>query len=362
MRCEEMLNELAAMDLHRESGEPFRLMEICGTHTMAIAKAGLRQLLPDGIRLISGPGCPVCVTPAELLDTVLELSEVPGITITSYGDLLRVPGSHRGDNLSARKAKGADIRVVYSPMDALEIAKKEPKRQVVFLGVGFETTAPGTGISILQAEEQGVKNYSVFSMLKYTEPAIRAILKDPQSRIDGLICPGHVASIMGAESFRFLPQEYGLPAVTAGFEQEDVVTAVYRLCRMLAEERPDLKNEYTRAVRADGNPTAKQVLKQVFEPEDSIWRGLGEIPGSGMQIREAYREMDAKERFADMIAALPAPGHGNTGCRCGDVLRGNLSPEECPLFGKACMPSDPAGPCMVSGEGACAAAYKYRML
>ena len=250
-----------------------QLMEICGTHTMAIARAGLKSLLPENIRLISGPGCPVCVTPAGAVDELLRISSIPGVIMASYGDLLRVPGSHRGDSLLRRRAQGADVRMVYSPIDALEMAGKNPDRQVVFAGVGFETTAPGTAACLMEARERRTDNFSVLSLLKTTEPAIRALVDAPQMRecrIDGFLCPGHVAVITGADSFAFLPEEYGLPAVVSGFEPEDLVVSVYLLVKMLAEGRPALVNEYARLVRRSGDPAARKAVDAVFAPGGSL--------------------------------------------------------------------------------------------
>ena len=359
MRSSELLSALRDMQIPGYSAEnPLCLMEVCGTHTMAIAKAGLRQLLPENVRLISGPGCPVCVTPSGAMDAVLEFSMTPGVTLCTYGDLLRVPGSARGDNLLARRARGARVRAVYSAVDALDFARENPAQQVVFLAVGFETTAPGTAVCIAQAREEGLQNFSVLCLMKYTEPAIRAILADPQCRVGGLICPGHVAAVTGSDAFAFLPREYGLPAVVAGFEGDDVIRAVYELCRMKATGEPDTLNAYTRVVRAQGNPAAQAMLQSVLEPKDDVWRGLGVIAKSGMQIREAYAEFDAARRFG--IEGLERNMEKTNGCRCGDILRGAMEPARCPLFGRACTPANPVGPCMVSGEGACAAAYKYQ--
>jgi len=335
------------------------LMEVCGTHTMAIARLGLRQLLPDGVRLVSGPGCPVCVTPAGALDAVLEFSMTPGVTLATYGDLLRVPGSVRGDTLAKRRAAGADVRVVYSAMDAVELARREPGRQVVFLGVGFETTAPGTAACILAAQADNVQNFSVVPLLKTTRPAIKAILRDPTCRIDGIVCPGHVATIVGADAFSFLPRDYHIPAVVAGFEAEDLLAAFDSLCAMLRQGEAKLVNKYPRAVRPKGNPAAQAAIKTVFTPADTVWRGLGRIERSGLAIRDAYAGFDAARRFG---LELGRDCETRSGCRCGEVLRGILAPEHCPLFGAACTPADPVGPCMVSSEGACAAAYKYRSL
>lgn len=339
-----------------ENRAPVRIMEICGTHTMAIAKAGLRSLLAPGVELISGPGCPVCVTPAGELDAALELSARPGVTLATYGDLLRVPGSVRGDTLLRRRAAGADVRTVYSAADAVELARNTPDRQVVFLGVGFETTAPGTAACVLDAAETGVANFSVYCLLKRTEPALRSLLDAPDCGVDALLCPGHVAVVTGAEAFGFLPRDYGLPAVVSGFDAGDVLYAVWRLVCMVCDGAPALENEYSRLVSPSGNAAARAAVDKVFQPTDSLWRGLGEIPQSGLALRPEYAPWDAAARFGLVRRAGTEP----PGCRCGQVIRGMLHPEQCPLFGKVCRPEDPVGPCMVSGEGACAAAWKYR--
>lgn len=345
-------------DIRRRTKDraPVRIMEICGTHTMAIAKAGLRSLLAPGVELISGPGCPVCVTPAGAVDAALELSARPGVTIATYGDLLRVPGSVRGDTLLRRRAQGSDVRTVYSAADAVEMAWANPDREVVFLGVGFETTAPGTAACVLDATGDDLDNFSVFCLLKRTEPALRALLSAPDCGVDALLCPGHVAAVTGADAFAFLPREYGLPAVVGGFEAGDVLYAVWRMVCMVCDGTPALENEYSRLVTAGGNPAARAAVAAVFQPADSLWRGLGEIPDSGLVLRPEYARYDAAARYGLACRAGTEP----PGCRCGQVIRGMLHPEQCPLFGKLCRPEDPVGPCMVSSEGACAAAWKYR--
>jgi len=345
-----LLDAIGHMDL-----PTVRIMEVCGTHTMSIAKAGLKQVLPPNIKLISGPGCPVCVTPAAAMDQILELSSHPAVTLTTYGDLMRVPGSVRGDDLRRRKAMGADVRVVYSPMDALEIAKNEPDRQVVFLGVGFETTAPGTALAVLEARRLGIENFSLLSLLKRTPPALHALLARKDIAIDALLCPGHVATVLGAEAFRFLPEQYGLPAVVAGFETGDLLYAVYALLRQIKEGAPHVENEYTRAVRSEGNEAAQSIIQQILEPRADLWRGLGMIPESGLALKAEFAAYDAAKRFGLPPVERDTP----TPCRCGDVICGLLEPAQCPLFGTACTPDSPTGPCMVSGEGACAAAYHY---
>lgn len=327
----------AIRETARALGRPVRLMEVCGTHTMAIAKAGLRSLLAPEVELLSGPGCPVCVTPAGGIDAALALSARPG------------------DTLLRRRALGACVQTVYSPMDAVELAAADPARQVVFLAVGFETTAPGTAAAVLEAAERGLANFSLLCLLKRTEPVLRALAAAPDFAADGLLCPGHVAAILGAEGFAFLPRDCGLPAVVAGFEAADILYAVYRLVCQLAAGEPALENEYTRVVPAQGNAAALAAVGAVFAPADSVWRGLGAIPQSGYALRPEYAAFDAAARFG----LAPAPGAEPPGCRCGQVLRGVCRPAACPLFGKACTPADPVGPCMVSGEGACAAAYRY---
>jgi len=343
---------------HEAPDRRVNIMEVCGTHTMAIARAGLRSLLPDNIRLISGPGCPVCVTPSGAVDAVLRLSHQKNIVIATYGDMLRVPGSVRGTSLMRERAYGADVRTVYSPMDAVDMAACEPEKEFVFLGVGFETTAPGTASTVEAAQAAGLRNFSVFSMLKTVEPALRALDALPDFSIDAFLCPGHVATIIGEEGFRFIPESLGLPAVIAGFEPLDLLASVLMLIRILNAGSPSLKNEYTRAVRPEGNPAARALMGRVFSARTDVWRGLGPIPGSGLGLSPSLERYDAEKRHGLTVSDAPDPA----GCRCGDVIRGFLPPEGCPLFGKLCVPEDPVGPCMVSSEGACAAAYKYRQV
>ena len=333
-----------------------RLMEVCGTHTMAIAKSGLRSMLPENIKLLSGPGCPVCVTPGEVIDAVLELAMRPDVIVTTYGDMVRVPGSTPGDNLARRRALGARVEVVYSPVDAVTIAENHPDKEIVFLGVGFETTAPGTAAAVLTAKEEGVKNFSLFSMLKTVEPALRALIASEGFNVQGFLCPGHVATIIGEEGFEFLPRDYGLPAVISGFEPEDILSSVYLLARQLAGGKPRVQNEYRRAVAEKGNPLARAMMEKCFVPRRDLWRGLGAIEASGLALRDELAAFDAEKKFGVEYKAAARP----TACRCGEVITGRLGPAECPLFGKRCTPEDPVGPCMVSSEGACAAAYKYQ--
>ena len=353
--------------LARLCSRKIRIMEVCGTHTMAIAKAGIRNLLPDNIKLISGPGCPVCVTDQQDIDRILELSGLEDIIIASYGDMLRVPGSIRGDSLLARKAKGAQVEVVYSPVDAVELALRNKDKRVVFIGVGFETTAPGTASAVLYAEEKGAKNFFLLSLMKRVEPSLRALIARPDFNIDGFLCPGHVATITGANAFRFLPEEYGLPAVVSGFEAEDILLSIYEITRQIAQGEPGIFNEYKRAVTDEGNEAAMETLNRVFEPAEAEWRGLGSIAASGLKLRQEYGRYDIineltpeelknvleKARFNKMSTSETKK------CVCGDVICGIINPLRCIMFGKVCTPANPLGHCMVSSEGSCAAAYKY---
>ena len=350
-RSQELLDAIAALPI----GET-RLMEVCGTHTMSIAKSGIRSLLPKHIHLISGPGCPVCVTVQEDIDAVLELAMKPDLILTGYGDMLRVPGSRKGDSLLRRRAMGADVRIVYSPMDALDIAEAEPAKQVVFLGIGFETTAPGTAAAVVAAKARGIKNFSLLSMLKSVEPAMRALIETDDFSIDGFLCPGHVATVIGEKGFGFLAEDYRLPGVIGGFEPGEILLAVYLLLKQISEGKAVIQNAYPRAVKPEGNPLACQMLRDVFRLASASWRGLGEIPDSGFVLKDELSNFDAAKRFCIESGAVVL----QNGCRCGEVITGRRIPKDCPLFGTGCTPEDPVGPCMVSSEGACAAAYKYQ--
>jgi len=332
---------------------PLTFMEVCGTHTMAIARYGIRQLLPEGIRLISGPGCPVCVTPIETIDTAIALAREPRVAVATFGDLLRVPGS-RG-TLEAARAEGADVRVVYSTLDALDAARKDPGRRIVFIGIGFETTAPTVAGAIVEAARDGIGDFSVLCAHKTMPEAMRALAGDPEIRIDGFLCPGHVSTVTGPGIYGFIPREFGIPCAIAGFEPADVLDAVRSLLAMHAEGRPAVENLYPRAVRPDGNARARALLDEVFEPATATWRGLGPIPGSGLAIRARFAHLDAGRTIPIEIP----PSRENRACRCGEVLTGRIGPRECPLFGRACMPDSPVGPCMVSNEGSCAAEFRY---
>lgn len=350
LRRPELLRDLAA-ELRRGAASPATLMEVCGTHTVAIARHGLRSVLPEGVRLISGPGCPVCVTPQEQVDLFLALGRIEGVTLATFGDMVRVPGSE-GD-LEQARAEGAEVLVVYSPMDAVEAAARSPERQVVFFGIGFETTAPTVALALLEARRRGLGNFSVLCAHKLIPPALLALL-DSEVRVDGFICPGHVSAIIGGRAYRPVA-ERGKPCVVAGFEPADVLAAVAMLLRQLAEGRSEVEIEYRRVVRPEGNRRAQELLSQVFRVVDARWRGLGEIPASGYELADQFADFDAARRFA----VAPPPSREPEGCRCGDVLRGAIQPPECPLFGRACTPRKPVGACMVSSEGACQAWHRY---
>ena len=350
-QAEELLRLAAA--LRAEARPDLTFMEVCGTHTMSIARYGLRQLLPTGMRLISGPGCPVCVTAMADLDRVVALARLPEVTLATFGDLIRVPASRT--TLAAERAAGADVRVVYSPRDAVQIAADEPERQVVFAGIGFETTAPTVAASLLEARTRGLENFSVLSMHKTMPLPLRALLELGETPISGFLLPGHVSVITGTAGYEFLARDYGVAGVVAGFEPHDVLGALLRLVRQSA---PAIEIEYGRAVRPEGNVVARRLMEQVFEPGDAEWRGLGVIPGSGLALRAEYADADAALRF-DVALEPPLEPFG---CRCGEVLRGVTDPADCALFGARCTPEDPVGACMVSSEGACAARYRYRGL
>ena len=329
------------------------LMEVCGTHTVAIARNGIRDLMPEGVRLSSGPGCPVCVTSNRDIDTVIALARIPEVTIATFGDMTRVPGST--SSLLAEQAQGRSIDIVYSPLDALRLAQENPQRQVVFVGVGFETTTPLVAMAIKRAAALDLQNFSVFAAHKNMPGALEAIINDPRLELDALILPGHVSTIIGVEPYRFLAQKYGIPGVITGFEAVDVLQGIAMIVRQLHEGRADIEIAYARGVMPEGNPVARAAIDEVFETCVSTWRGLGDIPDSGYRIRPEYERFDAVKRFTPNVEPTQDP----KGCRCGDVLRGIMPPSECPLFRKVCTPENPVGPCMVSSEGSCAAYFRY---
>jgi hydrogenase expression/formation protein HypD len=334
---------------------PATVMEVCGTHTMAAARFGLKSLLPPQVQLISGPGCPVCVTDQADLDAFLALGQEPGAVLVSFGDMLRVPGTHT--SLEGLRAQGAVVRVVYSPLDAVELARQTPDKHLVFFGVGFETTMPATAVAIQTAATYNLDNFSVWCVHKTMPAALQALLASGEVRVSGLLCPGHVTTIIGAAAYDFIPADFGLPCAVTGFEPVDMLLGIESILRQLKEGKPTVDNVYTRAVQIPPNPRARDLLAEVFAPADAQWRGLGLIPGSGVRIRQAYAQLDARARFPHVWERLTPPPPNP--CRCGEVLRGVLRPLGCPLFAKGCTPVQPLGPCMVSAEGACAAAYRY---
>ena len=339
--------------IHRLAPEHATLMEVCGTHTVAIARNGIRDLMPEGLRLASGPGCPVCVTCNRDIDTVIALARIPNVTITTFGDMTRVPGST--SSLLAEQAAGRSVEIVYSPLDALAFAKAHPEREVVFVGVGFETTTPLVAMAIKRAKAMGLSNFTVFAAHKNMPGALELLVGDPTLELDALILPGHVSTIIGAEPYRFLAQKYGIPGVITGFEPVDVLQGIAMLVRQLHEGRAEIEIAYARGVMPEGNPVALAAIGEVFETCTATWRGLGDIPGSGYRIRDEFANFDAVRRFEPDVESTRDP----KGCRCGDVLRARIAPNECPLFRTVCTPENPVGPCMVSSEGSCAAYYRY---
>ncbi len=339
--------------IQRKSKTPVRFIEFCGGHTVTVFRYGIRQVLPETIEMVSGPGCPVCVTANADLDKAIALSQIPEIIIATFGDMLKVPGSH--SSLQKVKADGADVRVVYSTTNALKIAEENPTESVIFLGIGFETTAPTIAASILQAEERRIKNYYILSMHKLCPPVIRAILDSGEVKLHGLICPGHVSAIIGSHPWEFITRDYGIPCVVSGFEPIDILQCIDMLVDQVENGESKVEIAYRRGVRPEGNQQALNLIEQVFEPCPTEWRGIGEVPDSGLKLRKKYQSFDAELAF-DID---PGPTYEPVGCICGDILRGVKTPADCKLFDKACTPEYPVGPCMVSSEGSCSAYYLY---
>jgi hydrogenase expression/formation protein HypD len=335
------------------SKRPVKLMEFCGGHTVAILKHGIRQLLPDNIKMLSGPGCPVCVTPVADIDKAVALAHMPDTIITTFGDMIRVPGSQ--STLQKEKADGADVRIVYSTQDAIEIARQNPLKPVVFIGVGFETTAPTVAASVIQASKEGLNNYSVLSLHKLTPPVMKALLASGEIELDGIICPGHVCAITGSNAFEFIGKDFTIAAAVSGFEPLDILLAVEMLVNQIEAGNHSLENAYPRVVRDEGNRQAIEIMNEVFEPADSCWRGIGVVPASGLRLRDKYSAFDAEKVF-DIKQPVSKE---NPACICGDILRGVKSPYDCKLFKAVCNPGNPVGPCMVSHEGSCSAYYLY---
>ena len=351
--CHQLLERLDKA-LSKIPGRTIRFMEVCGTHTVSPFQSGLRSLLPEGVVHLSGPGCPVCVTHDAEVAAFLEMAEQKDVCLATFGDLIRVPGPG-GRSLKHAMADGAKVKIVYSPLDALAIASEHPELTVVFIGIGFETTAPTVAATLAQAKMRGIKNFCVLSLHKLVPPALKALLNEGNSHIDAFLLPGHVCMVTGLEPFNFLASEWHVPACAGGFTPADMALALCRLAEDLRDKTPRITNAYQRAVPALGNPRALELINTFFEPCDAHWRGLGVIPDSGLRIKKEYADMDAMVRLGIELHETPPI----KGCRCGDVLKGRIQPNKCPLFGKVCTPMDPVGPCMVSTEGSCAAYYKY---
>lgn len=334
------------------SKKRINLMEVCGTHTVAIFRNGIRKILPSNINLISGPGCPVCVTPISYIDEIIALSREEDFIITTFGDMIRVPGST--STLEKEKTDGADIRIVYSTLDALQIAQDNSSKEVVFMGVGFETTSPTIASVVLKTQREKINNFSVLSVAKIIPPAMKALLEGKEVNIDGFICPGHVSAIIGSKPYNFITTQYKVPCVICGFEPLDILQSTYMLVKQIEDGRAEVEIQYERVVKPEGNKIALDRINEVFKVVDSDWRGIGNIPLSGLEIKNKYGKFNARKFEAEIEETKESRG-----CRCGEVLRGAITPPECPLFKKVCTPENPQGACMVSTEGTCAAYYKY---
>ncbi|HVO00873.1 MAG TPA: hydrogenase formation protein HypD [Candidatus Cybelea sp.] len=346
--------EALAASLAQARDRPLYLMEVCGGHTHTIFKFGIEGLLPKSIELVHGPGCPVCVLPMGRVDDCVALAETPGVILATFGDAMRVPGSKK--SLMQAKADGADIRMVYSPLDALQLARANPGREVVFFALGFETTMPSTALTVLQAEAEGIRNFSLFCNHITIIPTMKAILDSPELKIDGFLGPGHVSMVIGTAPYRFIAEQYKKPLVVSGFEPLDVLQSIWMVLAQLAEGRTEIENQYVRVVPAGGNDKALEAVDRVFELRPFFeWRGLGSIDHSGVRIRDAYASFDAERRYSVPDVKIADP----KSCQCGEVLKGAIKPWECKVFGKACTPATPMGALMVSSEGACAAYYQY---
>lgn len=351
-RDKKIVDKIVA-EINKIKPKDINLMEVCGTHTVAIFKSGIKQLLPKNINLISGPGCPVCVTAQSDIDQMIALSKIKNVIITTFGDMLKVPGTK--SSLEKERASGADIRIVYSPLDALEIARQNKFKEIVFLAVGFETTSPATAAVIDDAKINRINNFSVYCDHKVVPPAIQALLNAGELKLDGFICPGHVSAIIGSRAYEFVARDYKIPCVVSGFEPTDILESILMLLKQNSKKEARVEIEYTRAVHPQGNSLAQKLLSRVFEAEDASWRGLGVLKKSGYKLNEKLKNFEARHKFK-----IKTPKSVEAkGCLCGEVLRGIKNPAQCKLFSKACTPENPFGPCMVSSEGTCAAWYKY---
>lgn len=336
-----------------EGKKSLRFMEVCGTHTVAIFRSGIRQILPENVELVSGPGCPVCVTCDDYIDKAIAYSRRKNFVVATFGDMLKVPGS--SSSLATASAEGADVRIVYSPLDCIELALNNPHKKIIFLAVGFETTAPTAAATVLAAKARGVKNLFMLSAQKLVPPALRMLLADSQVKVDGFLLPGHVAVVIGAKAFNFLADEFKIPSAVGGFEADEILTALTSLLEQIDNARAEVVNDYRAVVKAEGNVAAQKILSQVYEIADVDWRGIGKIPASGLKMRDDFADFDIERVEPIEIERVEK----KSACRCGEVLRGIVKPTDCPLFGKACKPLHAVGSCMVSVEGVCAAWFKY---
>lgn len=345
----EYAKKLSGIDLP----ERVNIMEVCGTHTVQFFHTGVKDIFPENLNLIDGPGCPVCVTTNDYLDRAIEIAREHNVIISTFGDMMRVPSSY--SSLQKEKADGVHIEIVYSPLDALALAKKNPGKEVMFLSVGFETTIPTEAVCVKKAKEENIKNFSLLVGNKLTPPAVAALLEAEDVKLDGFILPGHVSTITGVKGWRFVVEKYKKAGVVAGFNSKDLLISTIALVNLIKKNKIEIINEYKEVVKEEGNTKAQEIMYEIFAPDDAGWRGIGMIPASGMKLREEYAGFDAAKKFP----VTPPPVKEPRGCRCGEILRGLVSPPECPLFAKTCTPANPVGACMVSTEGSCAAYYKY---
>jgi len=353
MKNEDLLKEFSEKLKNLQLERKINIMEVCGTHTVQFFHTGVKDIFPGKLNLVDGPGCPVCVTTNDYLDRAIEIARKHKVTVCTFGDMMRVPSSY--SSLQKEKAEGIDVSIVYSPLDALTIARDNPDREVVFLSVGFETTIPTEAITAKKAKEDNIKNFSLLAGNKLTPPAVAALLESGEVNIDGFILPGHVSAITGVKGWRFIPEKYKKASVIAGFNTKDLLMGTLVLINLIQKNETKILNEYAEVVTEEGNVKAQEIMDEVFEPCDADWRGIGIIPGSGMKLRDRYENFDAEKKFPVTLPPVVEP----KGCRCGEVLRGIISPPECPLFAGTCTPRNPVGACMVSTEGSCAAYYKY---
>jgi hydrogenase expression/formation protein HypD len=347
----QMVEELH--ELVKKIGRPLKLMEVCGTHTVEIFRHGIRSVIPGTITLLSGPGCPVCVTSIRDVDAAISIAKRPGTVLVTFGDMMRVPGGRQ--SLMEARSEGADVRVMYSPMDALNLARTDPERQVVFFATGFETTSPLIAGTVFAADRTEVRNFTIFSSHKTVPLALKALLDSPDVKVDGFILPGHVSTMIGLAPYAFIAEQYRKPSAVTGFEAQEILLGITMIVRQIAAGEARIENAYPGVVNREGNPKAMEILNDVFEPADAYWRGIGVLPGTGLKLRDKYRGFDAEARFHPETTGVAEPEL----CSCGDILRGVKVPTECPIFGTGCTPDNPVGPCMVSTEGSCSAYYKY---